>query len=83
MNFFTQRDKQLHALGCFGLTIVLSTVMPLSCAVQAVILIGIGKEVYDLQHPLSHTADVMDILADVIGIYAGAAFVLLIHHLSK
>jgi hypothetical protein len=83
MNFFKQLDKQLHIITCVAWVILFQFFMPLSCAIQATLLIGIGKEIYDRAHPETHTADVMDILADAIGIYIGAAFMLLIHHLNK
>jgi hypothetical protein len=83
MNFFTQRDKQLHILtNIFGV-IMWQFVMPLSCAIQLQILIGIGKEIYDYYHPLTHTCDVWDIVADVIGTYLGVTLVLLFIHFWK
>lgn len=84
LTFLKQLDKLVHLLGCFGLTMTLgylltpSQGLPLAVAVSAFIvtLIGALKEAYDKQHPLTHTADIMDFLADVIGV-SGACLVLL------
>lgn len=75
--FTRQPDKQLHCAGSFILAMFFSFVMPLHCAVQAVLLIGISKEVYDYYHP-PHVADVWDIVADAVGAYLAVAVLLLI-----
>jgi len=48
----------------------MSAVFGLGGAVVA----GIGKEVYDKQHPDSHTADIYDLIATSLGGLLGAAF---------
>ena len=85
MNFYRQQDKQLHMVGCFALTIVFSlalqylTPCPHQVLYAWVTTLAIGglKELYDYCHPLTHTADEMDFLADVIGASAAAALLLL------
>lgn len=84
LTFLKQLDKQLHMAVCFGLTMALGylLLMPLSLLVAValaalvVLAVGFGKEVYDKQHPLTHTADWLDFLADAIGV-AAASLVLL------
>lgn len=86
LTFLNQADKQRHLEICFGLTVaigyLLLTLMLLdgltavAIAAFVVTAIGFGKEVYDKRHPLTHTADWLDFLADLIGV-AGACLVLL------
>lgn len=77
LNFVKQLDKLLHILMCFGLTLALALVLPPQYAVVIVLLLGAAKEIYDYRYPLTHTADVMDFVADVVGIAAASACVLL------
>lgn len=84
LTFLNQADKQRHLEICFGLTMALGylLLMPLplliavALAALVVLVIGFGKEIYDKRHPLTHTADWLDFLADAIGV-AGACLVLL------
>jgi VanZ family protein len=85
--FLKQLDKQLHILGSFSLTVTLGYLLipfglltAIAFAAAIVLLIGVGKEVYDYKHPLSHTADPLDFLADVIGVVV-ATLVLLAPHM--
>ena len=71
-------DKQLHCIVSFLLTLVFACVIPLSCSIQLVLLIGIAKEVFDYYHPQTHTCDVWDIVADAVGAYLGAGVYILI-----
>ena len=76
INFLSQRDKQLHIITNIGGLIFFQIFMPLRCALQLQILIGIDKEIYDFYHPATHTCDVWDIVADCIGCYTGVVLVL-------
>lgn len=88
MNFFLQRDKQLHIATCAAWTVffyaLLSQIIPfdaaLPWAINQTFSVGLAKELYDRAHPEAHTADVMDILADVIGSYVGVVAILLWRH---
>ena len=42
-----------------------------------VLLIGIGKEIYDLAHPDKHSAEWKDLICDVVGIGLGVIINLL------
>lgn len=85
LTFLKQADKQRHLEICFGLTMALGYLlqMPLALlyavaiAALVVLVVGFSKEVYDKRHPLTHTADWFDFLADAIGV-AGASLVLLV-----
>ena len=77
--FLKQLDKLLHLAISFALTMTLGYLLlpfglpnAIGVAAIAVLAIGAGKEVYDKQHPLTHTADVMDFVADVIGVACAA-----------
>jgi hypothetical protein len=84
INFAKQSDKQRHFEVCFGLTMAMGylLLMPLpplvavTLSAVVVLAVGFGKEVYDKRHPLTHTADWFDFLADAMGV-AGACLVLL------
>lgn len=84
LTFLKQSDKQRHIEVCFGLTmalgylllIPLSLLVAVALAALVVLAVGFGKEVYDKQHPLTHTADWFDFLADTLGV-ACACLVLL------
>lgn len=67
---FMAGDKLLHALGCYALTLTLALVWPLPYAALAVLAGGALKEAYDYRRPLTHTADMMDFVADIIGLAA-------------
>ena len=70
LTFIKQSDKQMHMLGCYALTLTLALfTLPLYAAAIA-FAIGFAKELYDYRHPLTHTADSADLLADTIGITA-------------
>lgn len=67
--FLKQSDKQMHALGCYCLTLTLLLVLPLLWAAPIVLTIGFAKErFFDWYFPLTHTADWFDFLADAIGV---------------
>jgi len=84
LNFFKQRDKQFHILiSCFlvlisfialvfiaKITFVDKWILLLISA-YIVMFIGVAKEVYDFLHPQIHTADIFDLLADLIGVGIG------------
>lgn len=58
------KDKQLHA--AVGAVIgILSFKFTLSIAFAALVVIALGKEVYDFCHPDKHTSDVTDFLTTV------------------
>jgi len=84
LTFLKQLDKQLHMLGCFALMMMLgywlapSQGLIHSVAIAAAVTLSIGacKEWYDYKHPLTHTADWFDFLADSIGVAAGSLVLL-------
>ena len=59
-------DKCLHFVVCLLLTMVLSMLIPVWAAGVTVLIIGIGKEVYDYFD--YGKFDWKDLLADIIGI---------------
>lgn len=68
LTFLKQSDKQMHALGCYCLTITLLLVLPMLWAAPIVLAVGFAKEVYDKRHPDKHTADWLDFVADAVGV---------------
>lgn len=78
-------DKQAHAFSgyCVALSAALAVSHSMPHLLSAVfglggsIVAGIGKEIYDKQHPEAHTADIFDLLATSIGGLFGAVFFLI------
>ena len=78
-------DKQAHFYSgyCLALSAALVASNSLPHLMSAVfglggaVVAGIGKEVYDKQHPDSHTADIYDLIATSLGGLLGAAFFLI------
>ena len=64
------KDKVDHFMYCFFLTKVCRCFMPMPIAAGVVLLIGIGKEIYDKVSGKG-TCDWKDLVADVAGISAG------------
>lgn len=63
-------DKIVYAAGCFAAVVGLVHLgVPLWIAALVVATGGVLKEVYDCRHPDKHTADVMDIVADMVGVW--------------
>lgn len=65
-------DKRLHA--CVGFALALPLALdgyPIEGLALAIIA-GAAKEAYDHAHPLTHTADVWDFAATVLGGLVGA-----------
>lgn len=74
------KDKQLHALVCFALDIMLA-ILGMWNPFQRVVfvaLVGAAKEVYDMTHE-GHDAEWLDFAADIIGAVAAEAAVLILH----
>ena len=72
-------DKTKHAVVSFGLTVIawcLTWNIPLSMVLA--LLVGIGKETWDQLSASGSGWDNEDILADIIGIAAGAALISII-----
>lgn len=63
-------DKILHLLVCLSLTLELRRFIDLWIAIVIVLIIAIGKEVYD-KLSKKGTCDYKDIIADCIGIIIG------------
>ena len=74
------RDKLLHIGASFCIELLLAVVLPCwlpwQRAALNVILIGGGKEVYDMHHE-GHDADWRDIVADAVGAIIGEVMVVL------
>lgn len=78
-------DKQAHFYGgyCLALSAALAASNSLPHLMSAVfgisgaVVAGIGKEIYDKQHPEAHMADIFDLLATSLGGLFGAAFFLI------
>lgn len=69
LTFLKQSDKQMHALGCYCLTITLLLVLPMPRAAPIVLAVGFAKErLFDWYRPAAHTADWLDFVADAIGV---------------
>ncbi len=77
MNYFKQRDKQLHFLGGAVLSFIFSFISPLLGLFIAV-LIGWLKEEYDSRHPKNHTSDPLDMFATWLGGVAGVIVFLIV-----
>ncbi len=74
------KDKQLHALVCFALDIVIA-ILGMWNPFQRVVfvaLVGAAKEVYDMTHD-GHDAEWADFVADIMGAVAGEIAVLILH----
>lgn len=82
IDFFKQRDKQLHIFACWSLTLTLALVLPLQAAIAWVLVAGVAKEVWDHFNPPS-VADAMDLLADIVGIAAACVCVLAASLITK
>jgi hypothetical protein len=54
------KDKILHFAAGAAIFVLFQSMLP-------VILIGVGKEVYDAMHPKTHTVDALDALATFAG----------------
>lgn len=73
---FLQADKLLHITACMCIvlccTLILSIFTGKYAALGISVLIAciasIGKELYDMLNPDTHTADLKDLLANFIGI---------------
>ena len=61
-------DKQLHFSVSYGLTLSLAFFLTIPIAALIVLAIGSFKEAFDYFHPLSHSADWMDFVADACGV---------------
>jgi len=57
-------DKILHFLGGAVISLVFGGGW---LGVAAALVVGIGKELWDLAHPKAHTADAWDAVATVLG----------------
>jgi len=57
-------DKLLHFFGGAVVALLFGGGWP---GVAAALVVGIGKELWDLAHPKTHTADVWDAVATVLG----------------
>ncbi len=61
-------DKLQHfAVGAAVTTLVASLTGSLALAGAAVLLAGVGREVYDACHPDTNTADIWDVVATCAG----------------
>jgi len=70
---FIQRDKLLHAGGCYAISSSVSALVynktkeknkALMCGFISSIAVGVAKELYDVKHG---NPDIKDIAADVVG----------------
>lgn len=69
-------DKKLHFAVGFIICAVCAIAGYAHMGLVLAIAAGLIKEIYDLAHPLTHTADVMDFVATVVG--GSAAYLLFI-----
>jgi xanthosine utilization system XapX-like protein len=76
-------DKRLHMLVGFTAGFVVSFLWallhfrgPMTAGILAVVVLGVGKEIYDSFHPLTHTRDIRDAVftigAGAVGAFIGA-----------
>lgn len=78
-------DKQAHffsgyVLGISSALVASHSISPFLSAIFGLggaVVAGVGKEIYDRQHPESHTADIYDLLATSVGGLFGAVFFLI------
>ena len=70
---FIQRDKLLHAGGCYAISSSVSAIVydktkdkrkALVYGFTTSIIVGVAKEVYDIKHG---NPDIKDIMADIVG----------------
>lgn len=67
---FVRTDGLLH-IACSALILdMLKNWMPLWAAILVVVIIGIGKELYDRKH--EGTSELHDLICDAIGIVIGS-----------
>lgn len=70
-------DGLLH-IGCsFFICLVVGAFLPIWAAAGITLLIGVAKEIFDLLHPESHSAEWKDLICDAIGIAVGCGIILL------
>lgn len=68
-----QTDKILHFLAGLSITAIVTLYAPLWAAILSCLIVGIGKEVYDLK--IKHTKfDSMDLFVTVLGAVAFSLF---------
>ena len=60
-------DKQMHAISGAILGMALYPVIGIDFGLQTIIVIALGKEVYDYYNQDVHTPDIWDTIATVIG----------------
>jgi len=61
-------DKLLHFIGGMLIQLISSRITPNPIwALLIVIVIGIGKEIYDNQHKECHTPEILDAIATIAG----------------
>ena len=76
-------DKQAHILAGYSIAATLAAVLtsPIGlgaaciAAVMATAIIGIIKEAWDYEHPLTHSAETWDFLATAIGGVLGTGMI--------
>jgi VanZ family protein len=64
---YTAWDKLAHFIGGVVIFAVCHLVLPTVVSIGVVVLVAVVKEIYDKFHPLTHTADVHDAIATVMG----------------
>lgn len=67
-------DKQAHFLGGYALAVTVGFFSPW-VGLAAAVVAGAAKEGYDYKHPTTHTADLKDLAATVLGGILGFLFV--------
>ena len=65
------QDKLLHFVGGAAIAVLFGFLGHPFIGVAAAAVVGIGKELYDYQHPANHTADLWDFIATALGGLAG------------
>jgi hypothetical protein len=70
-------DKKLHLIAGASVAAWASLVLPLVGAAVAAAVVGIAKEVYDADHPETHTPEALDALYTGFGGLAACALIAL------
>ncbi len=75
-------DKLLHFFACLVAEVLFSLIVPVWAPWQrwlfVVVIIGGGKELYDMQHPDEHDAEWQDLAADAVGALVGELVILIL-----
>ena len=74
---YLEKDKLAHIFVSYSIVLTLAQVLPLLVVIILTVLVGVAKEIYDYYYPKIHTADIKDIIADIVGVAIATVYILL------